>query len=114
MQSGVFDVIKAVYDAVYDELDRMLSEVRETGQWPARQWESPTATGWSEAVLRLELSRARVFDNELRSLAENLRTVAGDSAWAGNIDAAKQVSQRLEPLRSQFQEAGARVFPSLY
>lgn len=100
--------------AVYDEMDRMQSEVRETGQWPARQWEAPTATGWSESVLRLELSRARVFDNELRSLAENLRTVAGYSAWAGNIDAAKQVSQRLEPLRSQFQESVARVLPSLH
>jgi hypothetical protein len=37
LQSAVFDVIKAVYD----ELDRMLTEVRETGQWPARQWETP-------------------------------------------------------------------------
>jgi hypothetical protein len=66
LQSAVFDVIKTVYD----ELDRMLSEVRETGQWPARQWETPTATGWSAAVLKLESSRARVFDDELRSLAE--------------------------------------------
>ena len=89
LQSAVFDVIKAVYD----ELDRMLSEVRKTGQWTARQWETPTATGWSAAVLKLELSRARVFDDEMRSLAEDLRTVAGDSVWAENVAAAKQLSQ---------------------
>jgi hypothetical protein len=110
LQSAVFDVIKAVYD----ELDRMLSEVRETGQWPARQWETPTATGWSAAVLKLESSRARVFDDELRSLAENLRTVAGNSVWAENLDTAKQLSQPLEPLQRQFQEAVTRVLPSLY
>src|SRR5215472_6428556 len=73
LQSAVFDVIKAAYD----ELDRILTELRNTGKWSARQWETPTATGWSAAVLKLESSRARVFDEELRSLAEELWTVAG-------------------------------------
>ena len=90
LQSSVFDMIKAVQD----ELDRMLSEFQDTGQWNARQWETPTASDWSASVLRLELSRARVFDDELRSLAEDLRTVASNSVWAESIDIAKQFSQR--------------------
>jgi hypothetical protein len=110
LQSAVFDVIKAVYD----ELDRMLTEVRKTGQWPARQWETPTAVGWSEAVLKLESSRARVFDDELRSLAGELRTVAGNAVWAESRDAAEQLSAPIEPLQRQFQEAVTRVLPSLY
>lgn len=110
MQSAVFDMLKAVYS----ELDRMLSELRETGQWPARQWETPTATGWSEAVLRLESSRSRVFDDELRSLAEDLRTTAGDSVWAENPETARRLSELLEPLQRRFQEAVTRVLPSLY
>jgi hypothetical protein len=110
LQSAVYDVIKAVYD----ELDRMLSEVRETGQWPAREWETPTAAGWSEAVLKLESSRAKVFDEELRSLADEIRTVAGDAVWAQSRDAAEQRSIPIEPLQRRFQDAVTRVLPSLY
>lgn len=110
LQSAVFDMIKAVYD----ELDRLLTKTRETGQWPARQWETPTATGWSAAVLKLESSRARVFDDELRSLAGDLRTVAGDAVWAESRHAAEQLSASIEPLQRQFQEAVTRVLPSLY
>src|SRR5207244_6127131 len=65
LQTAVTDLMRAVYQ----EQDRVLAEFRRTGQWPARQWETPTATGWSDAVLRLELARARVFDDQLRSLA---------------------------------------------
>src|SRR5205807_2803334 len=54
LQSAIFDMIKAAYA----ELDRMLSEIQQTGQWPTRQWETPTAAGWSDAVLRLQSSRA--------------------------------------------------------
>lgn len=43
LQSAVFDVI----NAAYDELDRILIELRNTGKWSARQWQTPTATGWS-------------------------------------------------------------------
>jgi hypothetical protein len=100
LQSAVFDVIKAVYD----ELDRILAELRNTGAWPARQWETPTAAGWSAAVLKLESSRARVFDDELRSLAEELRTVAGDAVWAEDRDTAERLSRPLELLQRKFQE----------
>lgn len=61
-------------EAAYGELVRMLAVFRETNQWPARKWETPTAVGWSAAVLKLESSRVRVFDDELRSLATELRT----------------------------------------
>jgi hypothetical protein len=100
--------------AVYGELDRVLVEFQQTRQWPARQWETPTAVGWSQAVLRLEASRARVFDDQLRSLAAELRTVAGDSVWAASLDSAKQISRRLDPLHVQFNEAVSRTLPSLY
>lgn len=110
LQSAVSDMIKSVYV----ELDRVLVIAKETGQWPARQWETPTAAGWSAAVLSLESSRARVFDEELRTLATELRTVAGSSIWASSADEAKAYSQRLEPLQIRLHEAVTRVLPSLY
>jgi hypothetical protein len=110
LQSAVMDMIKTVHG----ELDRILAEVQHSGEWPARQWETPTATGWSEAVLRLESSRARVFDDELRSLATELRIAAGDSVWARDLESARQASERLEPLQIRFHEAVTRVLPDLY
>jgi hypothetical protein len=47
-------------------------------------------------VLKLETSRARVFDDEIRSLATELRTLAGDSVWAKSLESAKETSRRLE------------------
>jgi hypothetical protein len=65
LQTAISDLIRAVHQ----ELDRVLAEFRQTRKWPVRQWETPTAAGWSDALLRLELARARVFDDRLRSLA---------------------------------------------
>jgi len=110
LQAAVSDLIRAVYG----ELDRLLIEFRKTGTWFARQWETPTAAGWSESVLKLESSRARVFDADLRLLADELRTVAGRSVWADSFDTAKQLSQRLEPLQSQFNVCVTAILPSLY
>jgi len=110
LQSAVMDMIQASYD----EVDRILAELQQTGEWRARQWETPTAIGWSAAVLKLESSRARVFDDELRSLATELRTVAGDSVWAQNLESAKQAGRQLEPLQRRFHEAVTRVLPTLY
>ncbi|WP_440106997.1 hypothetical protein [Streptosporangium sp. H16] len=110
LQSAVTDMIQSAYV----ELDRILAIEKETGQWPARQWATPTAAGWSAAVLLLESSRARVFDDELRALATELRTVAGNSIWASSADEAKKHSQRLEPLQIRLHEAVTRVLPSLY
>ena len=51
----------------------------QVGDWTARKRETPTATGWSDAMLRLALAQARVFDDQLRSLAAKLRNLAGES-----------------------------------
>jgi hypothetical protein len=110
LQAAISDLIRAVYQ----ELDRILAEFNRTGHWPARQWETPTAAGWSDAVLRLELARARVFDDQLRSLPTELRTLAGNSIWAGSLAAAKQHSQGIEPLQIRVNQAVTDILPSLY
>jgi len=110
LQTAISDLIRAVYQ----ELDRVLAEFSQTGKWPARQWETPTALGWSDAVSRLELSRARVFDDQLRALAAELRTVAGDSIWASSHSDAKRLSRGLDPLQVRFNEAVTMILPSLY
>jgi hypothetical protein len=46
LQSAVSDLIRAAYI----ELDRILAEHSQTGHWTAREWETPTATGWSDAA----------------------------------------------------------------
>jgi hypothetical protein len=95
-----------------------------TGRHPGRaqadrpldrpKWETPTATGWSDAVLRLELAQARVFDDQLRSLAADLRTLAGESIWAKSLAASKRHSQKMEPVHLQFNEAITSALLSLY
>lgn len=110
LQAAVTDLMKAVHR----ELDRMLRVAHESGQWPARTWEAPTAAGWSAAVLELESARAGVFDDDVRSLADELRTVAGEAVWAGSLHAARESSERLEPLNTQLNAAVMRVLPSLY
>ncbi|MEV0584022.1 hypothetical protein [Nonomuraea sp. NPDC050310] len=110
LQTAVVDLITAAYA----ELDRLIAASKETGQWPARQWETPTAVGWSPALLLLKSSRARVFNEDIRSLATELEKVSGDSIWAKNLDDAKQHSRRLEPLLDRFNDAVAHTLPSLY
>lgn len=65
-------------------------------------------------MLRLELARARVFDDRLRSLAAELRTLAGDSIWAASLNAARQFGEGIEPLQVQFNEAVTAILPTLY
>jgi len=110
LQAATSDLICAAYQ----ELDRVVGEFKQTGTWPARQWETPTAVGWSDALLRLEQARARVFDDEIRSLAGDVRTTAGDSIWAGSLATAKEHSRKLEPLQAQLNSAVTRALPSLY
>jgi hypothetical protein len=92
----------------------MIAELRNSGVWPARQWETPTAVGWSDALLRLEASRARVFDDDLRRLADELRTTAGDAIWADALEQAKTRSQRLEPLLRDVNSRVTTILPELY
>ncbi|MFE4422009.1 hypothetical protein [Streptomyces sp. NPDC056817] len=110
LQAAVTDLIKAAYD----EMDRLLAELQETGEWTARVWETPTAAGWSAAVLSLEMAQARVFDDEIRALATELRVAAGESVWANDVEKCKQASRQLESLQIQFHGAVARVLPTLY
>jgi hypothetical protein len=55
-----------------------------------------------------------VFDDELRSLATELRTVAGDAVWATNLETAEECSKGLERLQIQFHDVVAKVLPRLY
>ena len=110
LQSAVTELITAAYA----ELDRLLEELRQTGRWNRRQWETPTAVGWSTALLRLETSRARVFDQEMRSLADELRILAADSVWAKDLESARESSQRIEPLLGRFNAVINTTLPNLY
>jgi len=110
LQTAASDMIRAAYD----ELDRVLAQTQISGIWSARRWETPTAVGWSDAILRLESSRARVFDDELRALAAELRTLAGDSVWAPDLETAKNHSKPLEPLYRRFNDRVTAVLPGLY
>ena len=110
LQAATSDLIRAAYQ----ELDRVLAELKRTGEWTARTWETPTATGWSDAVLRLELAQARVFDDELRSLSARLRDLAGQSIWAESRAASEQHSRKMEPVYRRFNEAITQILPSLY
>ncbi|MEV0220310.1 hypothetical protein [Streptomyces sp. NPDC050704] len=109
LQTAVTNLLKAAYK----ELDRVLAEFHESGSWPARQWETPTAEGWSEAVLQLQLSASRVLDGGLRELAQEIQHAAGDSIWAADLTTARQHSERLEPLHVRFNDAVTRIFASL-
>ncbi|WP_251091533.1 hypothetical protein [Streptomyces sp. Caat 7-52] len=109
LQTAVSEVIKAAYE----ELDRVLAEFRESGSWSARRWETPTAQGWSEAVLQLQLSAARVLDGELRGLAHEIQRAAGEAIWAADLTAAKRHSRNLEPLHVRFNDTANRIFASL-
>jgi len=72
LQEAVSDLIKAVYN----EQDRMIAEMRHTSRWPSRQWDTPTAIGWENANLRLQLFRARVFQQTLHDLTREIQSKA--------------------------------------
>lgn len=110
LQSAVSDLVKSVYD----EQDRMLVELEKTQCWPVRQWETPTAAGWADAEMRLEMLRARVFNKEISELAGQIRTVSRKSVWAENIDDAKRSNQLLERLFEDLNKKVEMVLPGLY
>jgi hypothetical protein len=109
LQDAVADMIKAVFD----EQDRQLEQMSSTSGWPARQWETPTAVGWVDAEIRLQVARARVFDDDLRALARETHTVARKSVWAASLDEAKQLNPRLEQLCERFNEQVAQALRQL-
>jgi hypothetical protein len=108
------DAVAAMLKAVFDEQDRQLAAMGPSSPWPARQWETPTAVGWVDAEIRLQVARARVFDDELRALARDARAVAMKSVWAQSLDEAKQLNPRLEQLSERFNERVAHTLRLLY
>jgi hypothetical protein len=99
--------------SVYDEQDRMLVEMERTNRWPARRWETPTAAGYADAEMRLEMLRVRVFEGEISELAGQLRGVK-KSVWAEHVDDAEQSNQLLEQLFEDFNDKVQKALPELY
>jgi hypothetical protein len=100
--------------AVYREQDRMLVEMKRTGSWPARQWETPTAEAWHEAFIRAEPLRARLFDDELRRLASEIGDASRNSVWSRTIDEAEQSNETLRDLSARFNQRISNVLPQLF
>lgn len=88
LQDAVTDLVKAVYN----EQDRMLEEMRQASEWPSRQWETPTAAGWEDANLLLQVSRVRIFDEAIRDIAREIRDVARECIYANSIDETKEMN----------------------
>ncbi len=110
LQDAISDLLKAVYN----EQDRILAEMRQTGQWPPRQWETPTATGWEDANLRLQAYRARVFRQALRDVAGEIQTMAMKCIYASSLDEAKQLNTQLRQMYESFNELASSTLPELY
>lgn len=116
LQEAVTDLIKAVYN----EQDRMLKKMRQSGiwqsrrKWPTRQWETPTVTGWEDANLRLQASRARVFEKALRDKASKIQNKARECIYASELDEAKKLNNELRELHWEFNELVASTLPELY
>jgi hypothetical protein len=110
LQSAASELMKAAYA----ELDRLLDTYSATTRWSTRQWETPTAVGWSEALLALQTARARVFDEELRSIADSLRTSAANAIWADSPATAKEYSDDVEPTFDRLNARVSAVLPTLY
>ncbi len=88
--------------------------MRQTGQWPPRQWETPTATGWEDANLRLQAYRARVFRQALRDVAGEIQTMAMKCIYASSLDEAKQLNTQLRQMYESFNELASSTLPELY
>jgi hypothetical protein len=110
LQDAISDLIKAVYT----EQDRILAVRRQTGQWPPRQWDTPTAAGWEDANLRLQAFRARVFNGTLRDVAGEIQTMARECIYAASLDEAKQLNAQLRQIHDRFNELTANTLPELY
>jgi hypothetical protein len=82
--------------------------------WEARTWDTPTAAEWSKALLSLENARARVFDDDLRRIAVELREQAGASIWADSRETAEHHSGPLEALNARFNDVVRQALPPLY
>lgn len=110
LQDAVADLIKALFN----EQDRQLKQMKETKEWPARNWETPTADGWVDAEFGLQIACARVFDQELRDLALHIRSLGMQSIWAHDLDKAKDINGPLEQENERFHLLMANALSKLY
>jgi hypothetical protein len=92
----------------------MLNEYEATGIWPVRQWATPTAVGWAEAEIRVDMLRVRVFDGDVRSLAQQLRATSRKSVWAGTANEAEQEMECLEGLAERMNARIGEVLEAFY
>jgi hypothetical protein len=100
--------------SVYDEQDQMVTELAVTSQRPARKWTTPTAKGWTDAVMRLVASQARVFDEELTRLSKRIRSASKRAVWAPTAAEAQEADDELEEVFDAFNDRAAAILPSLY
>ena len=110
LQQAVADLVRSVYD----EQDRMLVVLDESGRWPVRTWETVTAKGWSDAEHRLELLSARVFDAHVTDLAAAIRENGRNSVWAQTTSDAKASNVALQGLVKDFNSRVRMLLPGLY
>jgi hypothetical protein len=108
------EAVSGLIRAVYSEQDRMLKEMRQTGRWPTRQWETPTTTVWEDANLQLQVCRARVFEEALRDTARDIRDLSTKCIYAISRDEAVQFNERLRQLYVHFNELIADALVKFY
>jgi hypothetical protein len=73
LQDAVMDMRKATTD----EFERKLANEKDAGYWYTRDFGEPLPADWTEADMRVSKLRARVFDDDLRSLVEEFRQMSG-------------------------------------
>jgi hypothetical protein len=64
--------------------------------------------------LRLQVFRARVFDEQLRELAHKIHQAAEDSVWASSPDKAKGLVPRIKGEYERFNDLAANRLSDLY
>jgi hypothetical protein len=99
--------------AVYREQDRMVTEMKSVGSWPARQWETPTAEAWQDTFIRAEALRARLFDDKLCGWASEIGKVSHSSIWSASLEDAQHANKKLRRLSARFNQRVREVLQEL-
>jgi hypothetical protein len=92
----------------------MLIDMVETGSWPARRWETPTAEGWEDAEFALETLRMRVFDSRIRELAAQVKAASKVAIYANSIENAKEENDKMRHLFDELNKLIGDRLPQLY
>lgn len=64
--------------------------------------------------MRLQVSRARVFDKAIRDVARDIRDMARECIYAGSLDETKETNVQLRQLYGRFNDIIAGALPVLY